>query len=104
MIKNVRREGNTTKQIKMEDIKGWIETIRNLLKKNCLTGWAYLHSQKLSQEQIAAIQMVWPRLDAWKEDMKLLQAGQEEFEYRIEKQLNEVRKTELKKLCKELFG
>lgn len=98
------KEGrNTTKQITEKEIIELIEKVRTHLNENPLKGWAYLH-YKVTDAQKAVLQLVWPRLQTWQADAKKLQQGQEDFEFKIEKQLNEVRRTELKKLCKELFG
>jgi len=91
------------KRITKEELKNLIETARGYLKENPLKGWAYIHSKHLSDEEVALLQAIWPTLETWKLDSKLLQEGAEKFEFRIEKQLNEVRREELRKLCEELF-
>lgn len=92
------------KTFKEEDIKKLIEQVRNYLKESPLKGWAYIQSQKLTEEQRVFLKMIWPKLKTWEADAKLLQEGAEKFEFSIEKEINKVRRKELKKLCKDLFG
>lgn len=87
-----------------EDVKKLIEEVRTYLKEDPLKAWVYIHSKNLSEEEQALLQVVWPTLPGWQKDSETLSRARDLFEMKIEKELNKIRRKELKKLNKEFFG